>query len=167
MNAANPRRFLKVATALLIAAFAVPGSVGIAQETSEMEAVKAANQAFYSAISGRDIAAMQKAWSADPDIQYIAPYRKGITVGWEAQKKGYEVTFPRRLPSFRVDMEQARFKINGTVAWVSGMEHAQLENKEGKIVHATNLVTNIFQKEAGGWRMVYHHASVIPSGAEP
>jgi len=35
-------------------------TIAAAQQSSEIDAVKAANQAFYSAFSARDVAAMQK-----------------------------------------------------------------------------------------------------------
>ena len=55
--------------------------------------VKAANQAFYAALSARDIGAMQKVWSSDIDIENIGPFSKAAHVGWDAIKKRFEETF--------------------------------------------------------------------------
>ena len=52
-----------------------------------MSAVKAANQAFYTAFSAHDIGAMQKAWSSDADIQNIGPSSKAVVIGWMLQKR--------------------------------------------------------------------------------
>ena len=40
-------------------------TIAAAQQSSEIDAVKAANQAFYSAFSARDVTAMQKVWSSE------------------------------------------------------------------------------------------------------
>jgi hypothetical protein len=45
----------------------------VAQQAADMDTVKAANQAFYAALSALDIGAMQKVWCADADIQNIGP----------------------------------------------------------------------------------------------
>jgi ketosteroid isomerase-like protein len=56
-------------------------------------------------------------------------------------------------------MEQPRIKINGSIAWVSGIEQAQSKDKSGVPHSSTNSVTNIFEKKSSVWLMVYHHAS--------
>jgi ketosteroid isomerase-like protein len=133
----------------------------VAQKASEMDAVKAANQAFYTALSTRDVGAMQKVWSGDADIQNIGPRSKAIAVGWDAVKKGFEATFDT-FPELKASMEQTRIKINGATAWVSGIEKVQRKNKAGEASSGTNLGTNIFVKQGDRWLMVYHHASAVP-----
>jgi SnoaL-like domain len=59
-------------------------TIAAAQQSSEIDAVQAANQAFYSAFSARDVAAMQKVWSSDAGIQSIGPANK-LVKDW----KGY------------------------------------------------------------------------------
>ena len=133
----------------------------IAQKPSDVEAVKQANQAFYAALSARDVAAIRKVWSSDADIQNIGPRSKTVDVGWEAQKAAYDSTFAA-FPELKVSMPEPRVKVNGSTAWVSGIEHAERKTKSGERVTGTNLGTSIFVKQGGAWRMVYHHASAIP-----
>lgn len=144
----------------LLVAILISGSA-VAQQQSEMAAVKAANQAFYAALSARDVVAMQKVWSSDPEIQNIGPRNKTITVGWDNIKKGFEGTFDS-FPELKVSMMEPRLKIVGAVAWVSGIEQAQRKDKTGASISGANLATGIFQKQDGRWLLVYHHASVIP-----
>lgn len=149
-----------IATALLlIGGILISGSVA-AQQQSEMDAVKAANQAFYAALSARDGAAMQKVWSSDPDIQNIGPRSKAIAVGWDSIKKGFAMTWDM-FPELEISMEP-RIKIIGAVAWASGIEQVQRKDKAGAASSGANLATNIFEKQDGHWLMVYHHASVMP-----
>jgi hypothetical protein len=59
-------------------------------------------------------------------------------------------------------MEDPRIKLNGSTAWVSGIEKVQLKSKAGEAGTGANLGTSIFVKQDGRWRMVYHHASAMP-----
>jgi ketosteroid isomerase-like protein len=162
MNKMTRRGSLKgTTTVLLLLGVVISTSSAIAQQASDMEAVKAANQAFYAALSARDAGAMQKVWSNDPDIENIGPSDKTVGLGWDGAKKSYEATFGM-FPEIKAAMEQPRVKINGSTAWVSGVERAQLKNKAGETINASNLATSIFEKKPGGWLMVYHHASRVP-----
>ena len=156
----NRRSILSIfAVTLLGVTFAAGNAV--AQKSSEMDAVKAANQAFYTALSARDVGAQQKLWSSDADIQNMGPRSKAAEVGWVAIKKSLEGTFDI-FPELKVSMEQPRIKINGSTAWVNGIEKAQRKNKAGEVSSGTNLGTSIFVKQGGRWLMVYHHASAVP-----
>jgi ketosteroid isomerase-like protein len=133
----------------------------IAQQQSEIDAVKTANQAFYTALSARDVASMQKVWSSDADIQNLGPRDKAFTVGWDTMKNGFGRLFDS-LAELNVSMAEPRVKIVGSVAWASGIEQAQRKDKKGATSNGTNLATNIFQKQDGRWLMVHHHASLMP-----
>lgn len=150
---------------ITLALFIVSGILvsysGSAQQQSETDAVKAANQAFYTALSARDVAAMQKVWSSDPGTGNLGPGGKAFTVGWDAMNKGFARLFDS-LAELNVTMAEPRIKIVGPVAWVSGVEQAQRKDKTGATSSGTNLTTNIFQKQDGRWLMVHHHASIMP-----
>ena len=157
----SKRTFVLFPVILVAAASAL--NVANAQNTkaSDMDAVRKANEAFYAALSARDVAAIQKVWSSDADIQNIGPRSKMIDSGWEAHKSSYDRTFDA-FPELKVSMPEPRIKVNGSTAWVSGLEHAERKTKTGERVKGSNLGTSIFVKQAGKWRMVYHHASAIP-----
>jgi uncharacterized protein (TIGR02246 family) len=156
----NRRHILGLFTVTLLGATFAAGNA-VADKASEMEAVKAASQAFYTALSARDIGAMQKVWAGDADIQHIGPVSKSADVGWNAIRTGFERTF-KNLPELKVSMEQARIMINGSTAWVSGIEKAQRKNKVGVASGGAYFGTIIFVKQGGRWLMVYHHASAVP-----
>ena len=148
----------------LLLTLALAATPAVAQQKgkgSEVDAVKTANDAFYAALSKRDVSAIQKVWSSDADIQNIGPRSKVADVGWDAHKVSYERTFDA-FPELKVSMPEPRIKINGSTAWVSGIEHAERKTKKGEMSKGTNLGTSIFVKQSGKWRMVHHHASAIP-----
>ncbi len=149
---------------LVIPAFIMVGGMAnsaLAQKASEMDAVKAANEALYAALSARDIRAMEKVWSHKREVRQIGPRSKAVDVGWDAVKKSFERTFDA-FPELKVSAEQTYVRINGSTAWVSCVERAQRKTKSGETQSGTNFGTSIFEKQGGKWLMVYHHASAIP-----
>jgi ketosteroid isomerase-like protein len=149
-----------------VMAFLLSGSFlasenAFAQKKSDMDGVKAATEAFYAALSARDVNAMQKVWANDPDIQNIGPRSKAPEVGWPAIKKNFERTFGVFV-ELKATIQDPRIKLNGSTAWVSGIEKVQRKSKTGEAGSGTNVGTNIFVKRGGRWLMVYHHASAVP-----
>ena len=155
------RGSFKGTTAALLLLGVATTSSAVAQQESDMDAVKAATQAFYAALSARDAGAMEKVWSSDSDIENIGPSDKAAGLGWEGVKKSYAGTFSMET-EIKAAMEQPRIKINGSIAWVSGVERAQFKNKAGETINVSNLATSIFEKNPRGWLLVYHHASRVP-----
>jgi ketosteroid isomerase-like protein len=152
---------LLIAGLMAVSVTGAAGSAWAADVHKSDAGVIAANNAFYAALSARDVGAMKKVWSHDADIQHISPFDKAPAVGWDAVQKDFEGNFGN-LPELKVSMEQPRVKRNGTTAWVSGIEKAQWKNKAGESGGGDILGTNIFVKQGGRWLMTYHHASMIP-----
>jgi len=149
---------------LVIPAFIMVGGMAnsaLAQKASEMDTVKAANEAFYAALSARDISTFMKAWSSKTEIRNIGPRNKVVDVGRDATKKAIERTFDA-FPELKVTAEQTYVRINGSTAWVSCVERAQRKTKSGESQSGVNFGTSIFENQGGKWLMVYHYASAIP-----
>lgn len=140
----------------ILASSAVDG-----QPTSDLEAVKAANQAFYSALSAHNMNAMRDVWATGSNITNIGPGSKSVAVGWDAIGKGFEGNWAA-VRDLKATIDDPHIKIVSGVAWVVGVEQTQRSDKTGAMVNSTNLVTNIFQKQDARWVMVHHHASRMP-----
>ena len=85
--------------------------------------VKAINNAYYKALSVRDIRAMETIWACCPDNILIAPPTNPVThVGWETIKRNWEAYWPS-FSQFSVSMVVTTVNINGPVAWVHGIEN--------------------------------------------
>ena len=80
---ANLTALTKIVMALLFLGVAFAQGGAVAQQSSEMEKVKAASQAFYAALNARDPSAMAKVWAHTPYVVHINPVAKEIIVGWE------------------------------------------------------------------------------------
>lgn len=133
----------------------------MAQEASDIEYVRMANDAFYEALSARDTSAMMKLWSYRTEIRHIGPRNRTVNVGLDAAMKNWEALFAA-FPDFKITCEQGYIRINGSTAWVSIIEKARWKNEAGEVQTATHFGTNIFEKQDGKWLMVYHHGSAVP-----
>ena len=157
-------KLIRFVVGIVAPAFIMAGSMthsAIAQEASDMNDVKVANDAFYAALSAQDVGVMLRLWSYKTEIRHISPRSEVINVGLDAAMKNWEGLFAA-FPEFRITCEQEYIRINGETAWVSVIERAQWKNDAGETRTATHFGTNIFEKQDGRWFMVYHHGSAVP-----
>jgi ketosteroid isomerase-like protein len=111
-------RQLAMATGLIL----IVGTVYLhAEQRSDIEAITAANHAFDSALSARDINAMEKVWAAEPYVIAVHPASKVLIVGWEAVRRSWEGTFDR-FAEISVSMKEPKIHVAQNVAWVVGLE---------------------------------------------
>ena len=131
-------------------------------EESDINQVKAANEAYYSALSSRDLSAMERVWDKTPrDVNVAPPIKPVANTGWEKIKKNYE-TFWATLDELTVSMSEPHVVIHGSVAWVYGVEQSKRKAKNGQISGGPNFGTSIFVRENDRWLMVFHQAALIP-----
>ncbi|HUK66256.1 MAG TPA: nuclear transport factor 2 family protein [Anaeromyxobacteraceae bacterium] len=115
-----------------------------------------ANSAFYRAFAARDLAAMESLWATLVPVACIHP-------GWDALH-GRDLV----IESFRAILKgpsspgircsHAFVQALGQIALVICREHVD----GGELV-----ATNVFVREAGGWKLVHHQASPLaPSDEE-
>jgi ketosteroid isomerase-like protein len=132
-------------------------------EISDLDQVKAANLAYYAALSARDLSAMELVWARSPrDVNVAPPIRPAAHTGWDTIKKNYQ-TFWGTLDELSVAMSEPHIEIHGTVAWVYGIEQAKRKAKNSEASGGLNFGTSIFIKEAGRWHMVFHQAALMPN----
>ena len=122
---------------------------------SEEEAVLAANEAFYRAFATRDFAAMDALWAKETPVACIHPGWDAM-VGREAVMESWAAILGGAgAPQIRC--EAPRAFVLGPSAFVVCREVLE----QGRLI-----ATNVFAREAAGWRMVHHQASPA-SQAQP
>lgn len=126
--------------------------------SSEREAVLAANQAFYDAFSNRNIGSMNLLWWQGSTSLCVHPGGKVLT-GWEEIRESWESIFDN-TDSFEIDIEVIKVEIDSYLAYVVVREMV-LQSSRGRKVKAPSIATNIFQKMAQKWYLVHHHGSPI------
>jgi|SRR5713226_2348237 len=137
-------------------------SIAVAQQTADMEGVKAASKAFYAALAVIDDgAAMEKVWAHTPYVTYVGPRAKSITVGWDAQKKLWAEN-NKLFAERNVSLSDQQIHVNGNLAWEMGQETGQNKLKDGTTPKNDYIVTNVYEKLDGRWLIVSHHVQPKP-----
>jgi ketosteroid isomerase-like protein len=130
--------------------------------TVEINKIKASNEAYYKALSARDMQAMEKVWTCAADNILIAPPgNPRVYVGWSAIKRNWAAYWPR-FASYRVTMRVSKVNVSGPVAWVHGIETSDRRTISGEVSSSQNYGTNIFVHRNGRWLMVFHQAAAVP-----
>jgi len=151
------------AVLVCMAGLALISTTAAAQQPSDLDAVKAANQAFYTALSARDLKTMESIWANKPYVVNIGPRNKTIAVGYaDAVTKYWPVTFDL-FSQISVSTSVVQVRSDGKTAWVIGTEAASLQPKSGgDPLTFETFVTNTFEKQGKRWLMTSHHAQQIP-----
>lgn len=136
----NPLLLLLAPLCVLIAAYV---SQVNAQSGSDREAVLALNTEFYRAFRESDIAAMARVWSEQEPVAVQHP-SSGRINGRDAVLKSWAQVM-RRPPDISCDIEAVRFSDGGWA--VICLE---------QLNPGTVRMINIFRKDAGEWKMIYH-----------
>ena len=146
-----------------VVSLALVAGVGgaLAQPSSDIEAIKAANTGFYTALSSRDSGALERVWDHDGQVFNIFGVSKAPMVGWIAVKSGYEDLFDR-FPELSVSMADPSIRQDADTAVVVGVETQKVRLPNGEVASALLPGTNVFVKRNGRWLMVHHHSSRPP-----
>ena len=153
-------RRVVLTSAAIWTAFSASGA--IAQQPADIEGVRAASKAFYTALDVLDDGtAMEKIWARAPYVTYVGPQSKSIIIGWEDQKKYWE-SFNKRFAERSVSLIDVHTHVNGNLAWEIGAETGQAKMKDGTTRQIDWLVTNVYEKIDGRWLVVSHHVQPKP-----
>lgn len=127
---------------------------GPSHPTSDLDAVLAANRAFYEAFENRDLDAMSDAWDHADHVTCVHP-GWSILTGWGAVSASWFALFggPQQL-QFIVTDERA--VLSGDTAWVTCNENL-LDAGGTQSVAATN----VFVRIGGAWKLTHHHGSPV------
>ena len=151
------RRVLTATMLLMLSAGGVR-----AQPLSDIEAVRKASKAFYSALPILDDgSAMEKIWANAPYVTYVGPQSRSIIVGWEAQKK-YWNEFNKLFSQRSVSLIDDHVHVNGNLAWEIGVETGQAQMKDGSTRKVDWIVTNVYERVGAQWLVVSHHVQPRP-----
>jgi ketosteroid isomerase-like protein len=123
----------------------------------DVEAVLAANQAFYEAFEQRDMDAMSEVWEHSDRIVCTHPGWSALR-GWGAVSGSWFALFSGGSP-LQFIVTNVRAEIAGDAAWVTLDENLLADQGT-----ATVSAVNVFARTDRGWRMVVHHGS--PVGGE-
>ena len=131
--------------------------------TPEEQAVAKANENFYRAFETLKIAAMERVWAKDADIQCGHPGWR-ILRGWGPVMESWKRIF-ENTPLMKFTLTDVKVEVRGELAWVTLYENLN-STIEGQNYSAAILTTNMFQRTSEGWRMILHHGSSVSQAAD-
>lgn len=124
---------------------------------------EAAEAAFYAAFEARNLDAMMAVWAHSDSIACIHPLaapldgRAAVAAGWRSMFEA--------AGQFRVEVELAH-EIREAGQVIRIVREYLVIGQETE-PRPPILATNVYRREADGWRMVLHHASPLQVGGTP
>ena len=131
--------------------------------SDELSEVEEANSRFYRAFETLALAEMDAVWAHHERVQCIHP-GWSLIVGWDAVRGSWETIFANTT-EMRFTISDVRVGGGPDVAWVTCTENI-LSQVAGRVSVTSLLATNVFERDAGGWRLVHHHASHVLGAAD-
>jgi ketosteroid isomerase-like protein len=139
------------------------GDQGVqAQQTADSEQVQAVNEAFYKAISAKDMPRLERLWSYAPYVHVIHPASTDVISGWDAVRHSWEEVFAH-YEQITLAMREPQIRVGHNVAWIVGQEQFHGRRTGSDLVTFVSLATNVFEKQGDTWRLVHHHGSCPPA----
>ncbi len=139
----------------------VTGGGARAGQAADEQAVRAANDAFYAAITAHDPARLAAVWAHADYVRAIHPPDRQPDAGWEAVQASFDRLFAS-WSDIVAGMPEPSLRVGTDMAWVTGEELFQARRPSGEDVSTMLLGTSVFEKVDGTWLMVHHHVSVPP-----
>lgn len=118
--------------------------------------------AFYDAISRADVNAVMALWADEENIVCIHPGAPRL-VGHSSIRAAWESIFEQGGVQIRPVQVHVTQNVMTAVHNIIEEVHRTVSRQQD--IHI--LATNVYMKTPAGWRMVSHHASVVPGEAPP
>lgn len=130
---------------------------------SAEDEIREASRQLYDGLSrmaNGDGSALADSWSHSATVTTMHPIG-GRDVGWDAVRASFEQV-AQLASDGKVELKDQRIQVAGDMAYEVGIEHGQLK-LAGQQVPIAHRVTNIYQREAGAWKIVHHHTDISPA----
>ena len=130
--------------------------------SAEDEVRKASDQ-FYSALNhmvSGDAAPLGDIWSHSSTVTTMHP-SGGRQVGWDEVRQTWEQT-AQLATEGHVKLEDQIIQASGEMAYELGLEQGEAKFAGRKVTFGQR-VTNVYRREAGGWKIVHHHTDLSPA----
>lgn len=119
--------------------------------------VRKASKQFYAALNqmiNGNAAALSGIWSHGAAATVMHPIG-GRDVGWKKVRASWE-NLAKIATGGKVKLRGQRIEVVGNAAYELGVEHGDVE-LSGERASIEHRVTNVYRREAKGWKIVHHH----------
>lgn len=124
--------------------------------------VRKASELFYAALNrmgNGEKGVMADAWSHDAGATAMHPIG-GRTVGWDAVRDSFDEVASLATDA-RIGLKEQLIRVVGDLAYELGVEYGDFK-LAGQALSLEHRVTNIYRREASGWKLVHHHTDISP-----
>jgi ketosteroid isomerase-like protein len=130
---------------------------------STEEDIRKASDQFYAALNSMldgDTAPLAAIWSQSPSATTMHPIG-GREVGWDAVRDSF-AQVSGLAAGGQAHLDDRIIQVVGDLAYEVGVERGRAE-LAGEEIAMDQRVTNIYRREAEGWKIVHHHTDVSPA----
>jgi ketosteroid isomerase-like protein len=99
-------------------------------------------------------------WSHSEAVTAMHPIG-GRQVGWDKVGESWEQV-AQLASDGQVALSDQLIQVSGDMAYEVGTEQGQA-TLAGEQISLEHRVTNIYRREAGGWKIVHHHTDISPA----
>ena len=103
---------------------------------------------------------MADIWSHGAAVSTMHPIG-GRETGWDEVRGSFEGV-AGLASGGHAELRDQRIQVAGDMAYEVGIEHGQA-TLAGERISIDQRVTNIYRREADGWKIVHHHADLSPA----
>ena len=128
--------------------------------------VQQASDRFYQALNkllNGDSFDMEQVWSHGPNVSTMHPLG-GLETDWEKVWGGWQMA-SQAISGGKAEVRDLQVFALGDVGYTTGVEDAY-GIIGGTTARFVARCTNIYWKEADGWKIVHHHTDISPEAAE-
>jgi ketosteroid isomerase-like protein len=130
---------------------------------STEDEVRKASKQFYAGLNhmaNGDAGPLADIWSHSATVTAMHPIG-GREVGWDAVGGSFGQV-AKLASDGKIELKDQLIQVAGDVAYEVGIEHGQFK-LAGQQVTLEHRVTNIYQQEAGAWKIIHHHTDISPA----
>ena len=125
--------------------------------------VRQASKRFYAALNRMaegDPGEMPGIWSQAATVTTMHPVG-GREVGWDAVAKPW-AAIAGLCSGGEVALTDQLLQVGGDMAYETGTERGRVA-MAGQSIEIDHRVTNVYRREADGWKIVHHHVDLSPA----
>lgn len=125
--------------------------------------VRKASEMFYAALNrmgNGEKGAMTDVWSHGAAVTAMHPIG-GRTTGWDSVRDSFDQVAGMASDA-KIGLREQFIQVLGDMAYELGVEHGEFK-MAGQHVSLEHRVTNIYKREASGWKLVHHHTDPSPA----
>jgi len=130
---------------------------------SSEDEVRTASAQFYAALDSMmvgDAAPLAEVWSHAADVSTMHPIG-GREAGWDEVRGSFEQV-AQLASGGHGELRDQSIQVAGDMAYEVGIEQGQI-TLAGEQIAIEHRVTNVYRREAGGWKIVHHHTDLAPA----